>query len=71
MPDIVFHRVFRAAGIEQFEHLVFECHAIVTLDDDVILMEYVTQKVAVIQLQDDRRLDMLRQPFEPVAIVAA
>ena len=53
------------------QHFVFQRHAVVAFFDDVILMENVAHKMAVIQFMDDFIVDFRRQFFKPVAVVAA
>ena len=70
MSDIVFSWVFGTALIQQLPHLVLDRHAVVALLHDVVLVEHVTEEVAVIELEDDWRLDLPRQLLEPVPFVA-
>jgi len=71
MADIVLGRILRATAVEQCPHSVLDVEAVMAFLHDVVLVKDVTQKVAVIQFDRDRFLDIGRQRFDPVAIVAS
>ena len=71
VADVVLGRVLGAAGVEQLPHGVLEREAVVALLHHVVLVEDVAEEVAVVELLRDLRVDLRRQPLEPVAVVAA
>ena len=70
MADIVLGRIFGPALVEQRPHALFECHAVMPFRHDVILVKDVAEKMTIIELVDDRRLDVGRQGLEPMLIVS-
>jgi hypothetical protein len=70
MADIVLGWVFRATQVEQLPHALLDRLAIVALRDDVVLVEHMAEEVAVVELVQDRRIDVRRQPFRPLFVIA-
>ena len=63
-------RILRAALIQQMQHFMLQGHAVVPFFHDIVLVEYVAHEMAVIQFMADFTVDLLRQLFKPIAIVA-
>lgn len=71
MAEAVFGWELRPVGVQQSPHLVLNFKGIVTLSDNVVLVEDVTEKVPVIELVKNRTIYLFRQGLEPVLIVAS
>jgi hypothetical protein len=69
VANIMFGRVLRTAPVQQFPHATLEFHRVVAFADNIILMKYMTEKMSVIELMDDRTRDFIGQRFEPVRLV--
>ena len=69
VANIMFGRVLRTAPVQQFPHPTLEFHRVVAFADNIILMKYMTEKMSIIELMDDRTLDFIGQRFEPVRLV--
>src|ERR1700690_1189350 len=71
MAEIVLSRELRATRCQQSPHLMFQFEGVVAFFHNVVLMEDVTEKVAVIQFVENRIRYFVRQVFEPVPVVAS
>ena len=71
MSNVVLCRVARASFVEQMPHCMLKGRTVFAFCHDIVLMEHVTQKVAVVDLVDKVALDILRERFEPVVVVAS
>ena len=71
MPHVMFRRILCASRVQQREHLLFQRVRIHPFLNDVILVEDVAHKVAVIELVDQLAVNFRRQVLKPLGIVAA
>ncbi len=61
---IVLGGILRAARVQQFPHTMLDFRRVVSLADNIILVEYVTEEMPIIELMSDRTRDILWQGFE-------
>ena len=71
MAEAVFGWELRTASVQKSPHLALEFKGLVTLPDNVVLVEDVTEKMPVIELVENRPIYLLRQGLEPVLLVAS
>src|ERR1700681_3065170 len=69
MTDVVFGRIFGAPCIEEFEQTGLQCQRVGAFAQDVVAMEDVTEKVAVVERLVDLSANLLRQNLMPVSVV--
>ena len=69
MSDVVFRRILCATFTQKGEHLLLQFVCIDPFFDDVILMEDIAHKVAVIELVHQLAVDFRRQVFKPLGVV--
>lgn len=71
MPNVVFRRILCATFAQKGEHLLFQRVRVDPFFNDVILVEDVAHKVAVVELMHQLAVDFRRQVFKPLGIVAS
>ena len=70
VAHVMLSRILRLALVEQSPHPMLEGQAILSLAHDVVLMEDVTEEVAVVELVSDRILHLGRKRLKPSPVVA-
>lgn len=69
VTDIVLSRILGSTLIKQYQHLIFNFVAIGTFTGNIILMENMTEKVAIIHFMDEMLINTVRQGFKPFAVI--
>ncbi len=49
---------------------MFKRQRVLTFSDNIVLVEYMAEKMPVIELMEDGGCDLVRQPLQPVLLVA-
>lgn len=70
VAHVVFGRIFGSASIKQFPHAMLDLHRVVTFSDNVVLVKYMTEEIPIVELMDDWLLDVVRQFFDPIPVIA-
>ena len=65
MADVVFGWVFSPARVEQMAEVMLQGHRVMSLPDDIIVMENVAEEVPVIELMAHAALDLLGERLYP------